>query len=261
MNLNLKRPLAFFDLETTGLDIAHDRIIEISIVKVFPDGKEETYTRRINPTIPISAESTKITGIKDEDVKDMPEFKAVAKEIANFLDNCDLAGYNSNRFDIPLLAEEFIRADIDFDFTKRKIIDVQVIYHKKEQRTLSAAYKFYCNKDLENAHSADADTYATYEVLKKQVEKYDDIKNDVNFLSGYSSFTKNVDFVGRIVYNEKNEPIFNFGKYKGKKVVDVLEKDKGYYAWMMKSDFPLYTKKVLTKIKLSMTQKLKGNIF
>jgi len=183
MNLDLKRPLAFFDLETTGLDIAHDRIIEISIVKISPDGKEEKYTRRINPTIPISEESKKITGITDEDVKDMPVFKDVAKEIVEFFGNSDLAGYNSNRFDIPLLAEEFIRADIDFDFEKRKFVDVQVIYHKKEQRTLSAAYKFYCDKNLEDAHSAEADTYATYEVLKKQIEKYDDIKNDINFLS------------------------------------------------------------------------------
>lgn len=257
MNLNLKRPLAFFDLETTGLDIIHDRIVEISIVKVSPDGKEETYTRRINPTIPISAEAIRITGITDDDVKDMPEFKVVAKEISKFIENCDLAGYNSNRFDIPLLAEEFIRADIDFDFLKRKIIDVQVIYHKKEQRTLSAAYKFYCDKDLDNAHSAEADTYATYEVLKKQIEKYDDIKNDVNFLSGFSFYNHNVDFVGRIIYNEKEEPVFNFGKYKGQRVVDVFQKDTGYYGWIMNADFPLYTKKVLTRIKLSMTQKLK----
>lgn len=252
MNLDLKRPLAFFDLETTGLDIAHDRIIEISIVKISPDGKEEKYTRRINPTIPISEESKKITGITDEDVKDMPVFKDVAKEIVEFFGNSDLAGYNSNRFDIPLLAEEFIRADIDFDFEKRKFVDVQVIYHKKEQRTLSAAYKFYCDKNLEDAHSAEADTYATYEVLKKQIEKYDDIKNDINFLSSFSYFSKNADFAGRIVYNNKDEVVFNFGKYKGKKVIDVFAKDSGYYGWIMKADFPLYTKKILSKIKLSM---------
>jgi DNA polymerase-3 subunit epsilon len=256
MKLNLKRPLAFFDLESTGLDIVNDRIIEISILKVHPDGKEETYTRRINPTIPISPEASKITGITNDDLKDMPTFKEIAHEIVNFLDNCDIAGYNSNRFDIPLLAEEFLRAGIDFDFSKRKIIDVQVIYHKKEQRTLSAAYKFYCDKDLKNAHTAEADTYATFEVLKKQIEKYDDLQNNVDALSNFSYHTKNLDFAGRIIYNDKNEAIFNFGKYKGKKVTDVLKKDPAYYSWMMNANFPLYTKKILTKIRLSMNSNL-----
>jgi DNA polymerase-3 subunit epsilon len=256
MNLKLKRPLAFFDLETTGLDIAKDRIVEISILKVSPDGKEETYTRRINPTIPMSKQASEITGITDSDLKDMPTFKDVAPEIVKFLDNCDIAGYNSNKFDIPLLAEEFIRAEIDFDFSKRKIIDVQVIYHKKEQRTLKAAYKFYCDKDLENAHSAEADTYATYEILKKQIERYNDLGDDVNSLSKFSFHTRNVDFVGRIIYNDNDVPVFNFGKYKGKPVAEVLKKDPGYYGWMMNADFPLYTKKVLTKIRLEMNSNL-----
>jgi len=256
MNLKLKRPLAFFDLETTGLDIAKDRIVEISILKVSPDGKEETYTRRINPTIPMSKQASEITGITDSDLKDMPTFKELAPEIVKFLDNCDIAGYNSNKFDIPLLAEEFIRAEIDFDFSKRKIIDVQVIYHKKEQRTLKAAYKFYCDKDLENAHSAEADTYATYEILKKQIERYNDLGDDVNSLSKFSFHTRNVDFVGRIIYNDNDVPVFNFGKYKGKPVAEVLKKDPGYYGWMMNADFPLYTKKVLTKIRLEMNSNL-----
>jgi DNA polymerase-3 subunit epsilon len=260
MKLNLKRPLAFFDLETTGLDIVSDRIIEISILKVFPDGKEENYTKRVNPTILISKEASQITGIKDEDLKDCPTFKELAKDVAKFLENCDIAGYNSNKFDLPLLAEEFLRADVDIDFTKRKIIDIQVIFHKKEQRTLSAAYQFYCKKELQNAHSAAADTYATYEVLQNQLEMYKDLENDVNQLSSFSSQTRNIDFAGRIVYNDKDEPIFNFGKHKGKLVTEVLEKDHGYYGWMMNSDFPLFTKKVLTLIKLSMTQKIKGGI-
>ncbi len=260
MNLKLKRPLAFFDLETTGLDIAKDRIVEISILKVSPDGKEETYTRRINPTIPMSKQASEITGITDDDLKNMPTFNEVAPEIVKFLENCDIAGYNSNKFDIPLLAEEFIRAEVDFDFSKRKIIDVQVIYHKKEQRTLKAAYKFYCDKDLENAHSAEADTYATYEILKKQIERYDDLGDDVNSLSAFSFHTRNVDFVGRIIYNDDDVPVFNFGKYKGKPVAEVLKKDPGYYGWMMNADFPLYTKKVLTKIRLAMNMNLNGKI-
>ncbi|MBN2776905.1 MAG: ribonuclease H-like domain-containing protein [Bacteroidales bacterium] len=257
MNLNLKRPIAFFDLETTGLDIVKDRIIEISILKISPDGKEETYTRRVNPTIPISKEASKITGIVDDDLKDMPTFKEVAKEVAKFIENCDLAGYNSNKFDVPLLAEELLRADVAVDFSKRKLIDVQVIYHKKEQRTLSAAYEFYCNKKLKNAHSAEADTFATYEILKGQVEMYDDLENDIDSLSKISYHNRNVDFAGRIVYNSKDEPVFNFGKYKGKIVTEVLEKDPGYFGWFLNADFPLYTKQVLSRIKLSMTQKVK----
>lgn len=256
MNLKLTKPIAFFDLETTGLNVVQDRIAEISIVKISPDGKEETYTRRLNPTVPMSKEASNITGIKDEDLKDMPTFAEVGKEIAKFLENCDLAGFNSNKFDIPLLIEEFLRADIDFDLSKRKTVDVQVIFHKMEQRTLSAAYKFYCKKDLTNAHSAEADTFATYEILKAQVEKYENLENDIDFLSKFSTHKQTLDFIGRIIKNDEGEAIFNFGKHKGKLVTEVFAKDTGYYGWMMKSDFPLYTKKILTKIKLSMTQKI-----
>ena len=250
MQLNLKNPLIFFDLETTGINIVSDRIVEISYLKVHPDGKEECKTRRINPEMPIPPSSTAIHGITDEDVKDCPTFKSIAKSLATQMEGCDLAGYNSNRFDIPLLAEEFLRADIDLDLMKRKFIDVQTIFHKKEQRTLSAAYKFYCNLDLEDAHSAEADTKATYEILKSQLDRYPDIQNDINFLSEYSSFGNNVDFAGRIVYNDKKEEIINFGKYKGRLASEVLREDPGYYGWIMQGDFPLHTKKVFTNIKL-----------
>ena len=250
MQLNLKNPIVFFDLETTGINIVKDRIVEISFVKVHPNGKEETKTRRINPEMPIPPESTAIHGITDEDVKDCPTFKEIAKSLAAQIEGCDLAGYNSNRFDIPLLAEEFLRAGVDIDLNKRKFVDVQTIFHKMEQRTLSAAYKFYCNKSLENAHTAAADTMATYEVLKAQLDRYPDLKNDINFLSEYSCFTNNVDFAGRMVYNEKKQEVFNFGKYKGKLVSEVLRNDPGYYSWIMQGDFPLNTKKMLTTIKL-----------
>ena len=211
MQLKLKNPLVFFDLETTGIDIVKDRIIELSYVKVFPNGKEESKTMRINPEIPIPPESTAIHGITDEDVKECPKFKEIAKVLAAQLEGCDLAGYNSNRFDIPLLAEEFLRAGVDIDLTRRKFIDVQTIFYKMEQRTLSAAYKFYCNKSLENAHTAKADTMATYEVLKAQLDRYPELKNDVKFLSGFSSFTNNVDFAGRMVYNDKGQEVFMRG--------------------------------------------------
>ena len=250
MQLNLKNPLIFFDLETTGINIVSDRIVEISYLKVFPDGKEECKTRRINPEMPIPPSSTAIHGITDEDVKDCPTFRSIAKSLAAQMEGCDLAGYNSNRFDIPLLAEEFLRADIDLDLMKRKFVDVQTIFHKKEQRTLSAAYKFYCNLDLEDAHSAEADTKATYEILKSQLDRYPDIQNDINFLSEYSSFGNNVDFAGRVIYNDKKEEIINFGKYKGRLVSEVLREDPGYYGWIMQGDFPLHTKKVFTNIKL-----------
>lgn len=250
MRLNLKNPLVFFDLETTGIDITKDRIVEISYVKVFPNGKEESKTMRINPERPIPPESTAIHGITDDDVKDCPTFKAVAKTLAAQIEGCDLAGYNSNRFDIPLLAEEFLRADVNIDLNRRKFVDVQTIFHKMEQRTLSAAYKFYCNKILENAHTAAADTMATYEVLQAQLDRYPELQNDIAFLSDFSSYNNNVDFAGRMIYNDKKEEVFNFGKFKGRLVEDVLKNEPGYYAWMMNSDFPLNTKQKLTEIKL-----------
>lgn len=250
MRLNLKNPLVFFDLETTGIDITKDRIVEISYVKVFPNCKEESKTMRINPERPIPPESTAIHGITDDDVKDCPTFKAVAKTLAAQIEGCDLAGYNSNRFDIPLLAEEFLRADVNIDLNRRKFVDVQTIFHKMEQRTLSAAYKFYCNKTLENAHTAAADTMATYEVLQAQLDRYPELQNDIAFLSDFSSYNNNVDFAGRMIYNDKKEEVFNFGKFKGRLVEDVLKNEPGYYAWMMNSDFPLNTKQKLTEIKL-----------
>ena len=250
MQLNLRNPLVFFDLETTGIDIAKDRIVEISMVKVMPNGEEIVKTRRINPGMPIPPEATAIHGITDEGVKDCPKFKEIAKSLAAQIEGCDLAGFNSNRFDIPMLAEEFLRAGVDVDLNRRKFIDVQTIFHKMEQRNLTAAYKFYCNKDLANAHSAEADTMATYEVLKAQLDRYPELENDVNFLSKYSSFTNNVDFAGRMVYNEKGQEVINFGKYKGRLVEEVLKSDPSYYAWIMNGDFPLNTKKMLTEIRL-----------
>jgi DNA polymerase III subunit epsilon len=250
MKLNLKKSLAFFDLETTGIDVGKDRIVEISILKINPNQSQETKTLRFNPEMHIPEEATRIHGISDEDVKDAPIFKHEAKNIAKFIEGCDLAGYNSNKFDIPLLAEEFLRADVDFSIKHRNFIDVQVIFHKKEQRTLSAAYKFYCNKDLENAHSASADIFATYEVLLSQLDMYNDLENDVETLSNFSYHKKNADLVGRIVFDEQGREIFNFGKYNGKLVEEVFAKDQGYYGWMMNADFPLYTKKILTEIKL-----------
>lgn len=251
MNLNLANPIVFFDLETTGINVAKDRIVEISVLKVFPNGKEEQKTMRVNPEMHIPEESSKIHGIYDEDIKDSPTFKIIAKELARYIEGCDLGGYNSNRFDIPLLAEEFLRAEIDFDMSRRKFVDVQTIFHKMEQRTLSAAYRFYCEKSLEDAHTAAADTVATYEVLKAQLDHYGDkLENNIDFLSKFSTQNRNVDFVGFIIYDDKDVEIFNFGKYKGVPVEKVLKEQLGYYDWMMKSDFPLYTKKMLTKIKL-----------
>ena len=250
MKLQLKNPIVFFDLETTGTNIVSDRIVEIAYHKVSPNGREETKTMRINPGVPIPKSSTEIHGITDEDVADCPTFKLVAKEIVRDIEGCDLAGFNSNRFDIPLLAEELLRADVDVDLMKRKFVDVQVVFHKMEARTLSAAYKFYCNKDLEGAHGAEADTLATYEVLMSQLDRYPELKNDIEFLAKFSAQNNNADFAGRIIFDDKGEELINFGKYKGKRVVDVLNTDMGYYGWMMNSDFPLYTKKVLTNIKL-----------
>lgn len=252
MNLKLTRPLAFFDLETTGLNIATDRIVEISIIKILPTGEKEIKTELVNPTIPISQESVEIHGITEDKIKDKPTFKDLASDFYTFIEGCDLAGFNSNRFDVPLLAEEFLRAGIDFNVNDRKLVDVQNIFHKMEQRTLVAAYKFYCNKDLTNAHSAEADTTATYEILEAQIEKYADLNADTEFLSEFSQVTKNADLLGRFVYNDKNIIVFNFGKHKGKAVTEVLAKEPGYYSWMMNGDFPLYTKKVMKDIKSTM---------
>lgn len=262
MNLHLKKPLAFFDLETTGINPVRDKIVEIAIVKVHPDGTEENKRLLVNPSIPIPVECSMIHGIYDADVKDAPTFDLVAKEIDSFLKGCDLGGYNLVQFDIPLLAEEFMRIGIDFSLENRKIIDAQKIFFMMEPRTLSAAYKFYCNKKLENAHSALADTVATYEVFKGQIEKYSDlevedkngnlyipIKNDVGHIHQHT-VSKLADFAGRIVYNDDNIEVFNFGKHKGKPVEEILKREPGYYEWMMKGDFPQYTKKILTKIKL-----------
>lgn len=243
--------MVFFDLETTGVSITHDRIVEVSFLKVYPNGKEEIKSRRINPGMPIPPQATAIHGITDEDVKDCPTFKQVARSLADQLEGCDLAGFNSSRFDVPMLAEEFLRAGVDFDMSKRKFVDVQIIFHRKEQRTLEAAYAFYCNKQLENAHSAEADAMATYEVLKSQLDRYPDLVNDIDALSKeYSSFNNNLDFAGRIILNEEGVEVFNFGKHKGKPVLQVLKNEPGYYSWMMEGDFPLNTKQVLTKIRL-----------
>lgn len=250
MKLSLTKPIVFFDLETTGVNVASDRIVEISILKLHPDGKKEVKTRRVNPTIPIPEESAAIHGIRDEDVEDEPTFKALAKSLATFIGNADLAGFNSNKFDVPLLVEEFLRADVDFDLSNRKLVDVQNIFHMMEQRTLVAAYKFYCDKDLIGAHGAEADNLATFEVLEAQIEKYPELKNDVNFLSEFSRRSNNADLMGRIIFNEDNVEVFNFGKHKGKSVDKVLNEEPSYYDWMMKGDFPLYTKKVLTAIKM-----------
>lgn len=268
MLLQLRNPVVVLDLETTGMNIVTDRIVEIALLKINIDGSEEEKLMLINPEIPIPPEVSQIHGINDEDVKDKPTFKEVAKNLAKFMEGCDLCGFNSNRFDIPLLAEEFIRADVDIDLKKHKFIDVQAIFHKMEKRTLAAAYKFYCNKELVDAHSAMADTKATYEVLKAQLDMYkgvvfDDgkgvktipIVNDVEKLSEFSSYDQNVDFVGRIVYDDKGVEVFNFGKNKGIPVEKVLREQPGYYGWMMDSEFPLYTKKVLTRIKLKMINK------
>lgn len=257
MQLQLKRPICFFDLETTGINITKDRIVEISILKVHPNGKEERHTWRVNPTIPIPPETTAVHGISDADVADKPTFNQLAKEVHNLIKDADLAGFNSNRFDIPLLAEELLRAEIDFDMKNKLAVDVQTIFHKMEQRNLSAAYKFYCGKSLENAHSADADTEATYEVLKAQVARYDALENDIPFLAEFSSRRKFADFAGFITFNAKGEECFSFGKHKGKSVVDVLQNEPGYFGWLLNADFPLYTKKVLTAIRLrTMNNKL-----
>ena len=249
MKLNLKRPMVFFDLETTGTDISSDRIVEISVVKVMPDGESIVRTRRINPEMPIPAEATAVHHITDEDVKDCPSFRQVAKSLREFMLGCDFCGFNSNRFDLPLLAEEFIRAGVDTDFLRRaKYVDVQNIFHKKEERTLVKAYDFYCGKDLTAAHSAEADTIATYEVLCAQLDRYQDLENSVDFLSEYSTRGRNADFAGRIGLDEKGVEVFNFGQHRGESVEEVFRRDPSYYAWISKGDFPSYTKKIFTEI-------------
>lgn len=249
MKLNLKNPIIFFDIESTGLDVYKDRIVEICYIKVMPNGNEESKNIRINPGMHIPEESSAIHHITDDDVKDCPRFFQIAKELAETFKGCDIAGFNSNRFDVPLLVEEFLRADVDINLHNRKFIDVQNIYHKLEQRTLSAAYKFYCKKNLDDAHSALADTRATLDVLEAQLDYYpDDLQNDIEFLADFSTRTRNADFAGRIIFNDKNEEVYNFGKHKGEKVCDVHRYEPSFYSWIMNGDFMQDTKKVLTNI-------------
>jgi len=263
MKLNLKVPLCFFDLETTGVNISQDRILEIAVIKVMPNGDMVRKSNVLNPTIPISKESTGIHGISDDDVRDKPTFKDVAKDYAKFMEGADLSGFNILKFDVPILVEEFLRAGVDFDYSRKRIIDAQKIYHMMEKRNLSAAYQFYCNKELENSHSAEADTQATMEVLFAQVEKYEDqvvndglgkpvgiIKNDMEELNKLTS-SDLIDLAGRMVRNGKGEALFNFGKHRNKPVLAILKDEPSYYDWMMNGDFPLDTKRKLTEIKLS----------
>ena len=250
MNLKLYKPLCTFDLETTGTNISKDRIVEICILKVNPDASRETKTWLVNPEMYIPKESSGIHGITDEKVKDAPTFREIAPKIQEMISGCDLAGFNSNRFDVPLLAEEFLRVGLDFDLSKIKLVDAQTIFHKMEQRNLTAAYKFYCKKDLENAHSAEADVLATFEVLDAQVGHYEDLPNDIAGLSEFSFHNKFADLAGMIHFDQEEKEIFGFGKYKGQRVKEVFQKDLGYYAWIQNADFPLYTKKILTGIQL-----------
>ena len=263
ITLNLKRPLCFFDLETTGINIGKDRIVELCIIKLSPDGDEKILEQRINPEIPIPAETTSLHGIRDVDVQDKPTFKEFAPTLLRFIGNSDFAGFNALRFDVPLLVEEFLRADMDFDIRTRRIVDVQNIFHKMEPRNLSAAYKFYCNKNLENAHSALADTQATLEILRAQIVRYENtevadsdgalsqpVKNDVDALASFSQQHAGADIAGHIIYNDKGQEIFNFGKHKGKTVEEVFRIEPQYYEWMMHADFPLYTKKIITGIRV-----------
>jgi DNA polymerase-3 subunit epsilon len=250
MELKLTKPICFFDLETTGINVTNDRIVEIAIFKVYPNGNKESKTWLVNPTIPIPAETTAVHGITNEKVANEPTFAQLASTVYNMIKDSDLAGFNSDRFDIPLLAEELLRAGVDFDMKNRVAVDIQTIFHKKEERTLSAAYKFYCGETLENAHSAEADTMATYEILKSQLERYDDLPRDIKSLSEYTTRKKTADFAGFIIIDKDNDEAFSFGKHKGKKVDDVLDAEPGYFSWLQNADFPLYTKKVLTAIKL-----------
>ncbi|QBO58573.1 3'-5' exonuclease [Chryseobacterium salivictor] len=250
MNLKLHKPLCVFDLETTGTQVAKDRIVEICILKVNPDASRESKTWLVNPEMAIPAESSAIHGITDERVKDAPTFKEIASKIMEMIAGSDLGGFNSNRFDVPLLAEELLRAGLDFDLSKFKLIDAQTIFHKMEPRNLTAAYQFYCKKELINAHSAEADVLATFEVIDSQVGHYDDLPNDIAGLSEISSHHKFADLAGFIAFDKDEKEIFTFGKYKGQRVKEVFQKDLGYYGWIQNADFPLYTKKVLTGIQL-----------
>lgn len=251
MPLTLKRPLLFFDIEATGLDTSRDRIVELSYIKVSPDGSEEAQTMRFNPTIPISAEATAVNGITDEDVAQCPTFADKAAELARVFSGCDIAGYNSNHFDVPMLVEEFIRAGVEFDVSACNLVDVQGIYHKMEKRTLAAAYQFYCHKDLENAHTAMADTHATLEVLRAQLDHYgDQIPHSIEGLAEFSRFNKNVDLAGRIIYDDKGTPVFNFGKHRGRPVEWVVKNEPGFISWMLQADFPQNTKQALTRLYL-----------
>ena len=251
MKLNLDKPIVFFDLETTGIDTVNDRIVEICLLKVLPNGNTESKVMRINPTIHIPEQASAVHGIYDADVADCPTFKDAAQDIWDFMKDCDLGGFNSNHFDIPMLVEEFLRVGMNVDLRHTRCIDVQNIYHKLERRTLIAAYKYYCGKDLNDAHSALADTRATYEVLQAQLDMYpNDLKNDMDFLSDFSTMDHNVDLAGRFVYDEKGNEVVNFGKYKGKSVREVLMRDPGYYGWIIQSDFTLNTKQTLTRLKL-----------
>ena len=260
MELKLKKPICFFDLETTGVNVSKDRIVEISILKVFPNGNKESFTWRVNPEMKIPAITTAIHGISDEMVLNEPTFKELAPKVSELIKNSDLGGFNSNRFDIPLLAEELLRAEIDFDLKVNQAVDVQTIFHKMEKRTLEAAYKFYCNKDLTNAHSAEADTMATYEVLKAQLDKYDGLENDMDYLSKFSSHQNFADFAGFIGYNKEGQEIITFGKHKGKVIEDLFKTEPGYFSWIQNADFPNYTKKVLRDLKNKITNKTAGPI-
>ena len=248
MRLKLNRPLIFFDLETTGTNIAHDRIVEFSYIKLFPDGTEESKSRRLNPEMHIPEASTAVHKITDEDVKDAPTFRQVAKSLLEIFEGADIAGFNSNKFDVPLLIEEFARCGITFDVSGRRFVDVQNIFHKMEQRTLVAAYRFYCGKELADAHSAQADTRATYEVLLGQIERYPELQNDVDFLADFSRVGRGLDLAERFVLNDKNEAVFNFGKHKGKKVKNVFRREPSFYQWMLQGDFPRNTKDVATRL-------------
>ena len=260
MELKLKKPICFFDLETTGVNVSKDRIVEISILKVFPNGNKESFTWRVNPEMKIPAVTTAIHGISDEMVLNEPTFKELAPKVSELIKNSDLGGFNSNRFDIPLLAEELLRAEIDFDLKINKAVDVQTIFHKMEKRTLEAAYKFYCNKDLTNAHSAEADTMATYEVLKAQLDKYDGLENDMDYLSKFSSHQNFADFAGFIGYNKEGQEIITFGKHKGKVIEVLFKTEPGYFSWIQNADFPNYTKKVLRDLKNRISNKTVGPI-